>query len=97
MICKDVLIEKEGKSFCLGSDNIIYTCKECNEKTKQCKDCIAIPKPRRNLPYPSVSNAYGYNTEEYGGMNQIMEMVKKKEFLFGVGAGLILGMLLFQR
>ncbi len=96
MICKDVLVE-EGKAFCLGSDNIIYTCKECNEKTKECKDCIAIPKPKKMLQHSHMAGAYGYEVEEYGGINQIMEMVKKKEFLFGLGAGLLLGMLLFQR
>jgi len=95
MICKDILVE-DDKAFCLGSDNIIYTCKECDEKTKECKNCVAIPKPKKATAH--LKTYKGYDVEEYGfDMNRIMGMVKKKEFLFGLGAGLILGMLLFQR
>jgi NAD-dependent SIR2 family protein deacetylase len=89
MKCLDTM-RVAGTTLCLGNE-AIYTCEKC--EGKECEGCKPIPKPKFVAKNQSQYGAY----EPYGEFDQIMEIIKKKEFLFGVGVGLLLGALIFRR
>ena len=93
MRCLDTM-QISGAHLCLG-EKAIYMCDNCNGN--ECDGCKEIPKPEFNLQKPNQRMEYKrvyQGVEEYSG---IMDIVKTKEFLFGLGAGLLLGAFLFRK
>jgi hypothetical protein len=95
MKCIDTM-EIAGANLCLANEGI-YICDEC--EGKECEGCQLIPKPKyknkkQEQPQVQYKGADMYGSSDFANLT---EMIKTKEFLFGLGAGLLLGALLFRR
>jgi len=91
MNCIDTM-KIAGTTLCLGEKGI-YMCEKC--EGTECQNCELIPKPRYKKENKAIQ--YHGSIAQYGELENIKEMLTKKEFLFGIGAGLLLGALLFRR
>ena len=93
MKCIDTM-RVAGTTLCLAA-NGIYVCDEC--KDDECEGCKLIPKPKFETEEPQE---YQTTYSPYYGdtsISNFTDIIKTKEFLFGLGAGLLLGAFLFRK
>ena len=92
MRCKEIV---KGEASYLCGDNLsLYACETCNETTKECQNCIAIPLPSK--PKKQYSGI-GYGEYSGLGLDTVLSFVKDKKFLVGFGLGIVAGMFLFKK
>ena len=87
MKCNELVKGETG--YLCGSTNMVYACSDCDETTRECKNCIPIPRIQ-----PQYHREYGDMQNSYDG---IMSYVTDKKFLLGVATGLLIGMVLFRK
>lgn len=87
MKCKEIVKGEAG--YLCGDTTRLYACEKCDENSKECQNCIAIP-----LPSQPKTTYSGIETETYQG---IFGYITDKKFLFGFGIGLLAGMFLFRK
>lgn len=94
MRCKEIVKGEAG--YLCGDITGLYACERCDENSKECQNCVAIPLPAKPTQYRGIGYGETQQTQQ-GIMDTITSYVFDQKFLVGVGVGLLAGMLLFRK